>query len=482
MCAVGAGARASRVPVRGTGRRATVLRCVGPMLGLGFAATLGLAFGVALACAMGAGGGRPGGMRQFGRGGEVVEPDPPPASERRNSRREGLPGGSAVRERGDGGDRHAGRWAERRTTAGGRRSTIGPLIDHHAPGTPVGVRNGNRPTPNGVRSRPASGRPSARVPRFGPHRVGPYDVECVRAPLPEQLADREVGGLGRPVPRRTAPALVEGDAATARRFHDILDELSRGTSVGVAVGEDEKSGGEAMTADVRHLPGRVALGGQLRGQRAAEERTAAIPLAVGAHEHHRFAGVRLPKSAMVSGSRGDEIQPERSSRVGGDGGADPRAARCGVREEEPTPGNAVKIGMASRAADESNAYTSTFRRSFQGPADVRVEVAVRQCLGTPRSGLFDQQPGLGSGRCSGEGFGGFEGRGGACAHEGEPNPERHVRNAGRVARHATTSGGGVSCLRYSGVGHGGRWLRRRPVRPRNRRPLPAGPTAGGRRP
>src|SRR5207244_13561073 len=133
---------------------------------------------------------------------------------------------------------------------------------YHAPATAVGVRNGNGPAADGVPRRTAAGRLSGATPRFGPHRVGPYDVECVRAPLPNQLADREVGRLGRPVPRRAAPALVERDEATSRRFHDLLDELTRGASVGVAVGKDDKCGGEAVPADMRHLPGRAASGGQ----------------------------------------------------------------------------------------------------------------------------------------------------------------------------------------------------------------------------
>lgn len=484
MWAVGAGAGPSDVGVRGNRSMATVLRSMGPMLSLGFAATLGLALGVALARVVETGAGPVDTARSPRRGGDAADPDPPPESERRKRGRAGLPRSNAVRERGDGGDRHTRRWAERRTTAGGRRSTIGPLIDHDSPASPVRVRNGNGPTVNGVRHRPVSGHRSVATPRsgrFGPHRIGPYDVECVRATLPDQLADREVGGLGRPVPRRTAPALVERDETTSRRFHDILDQLSRGASVGVAVGEDEQSGGETVTPDVRHLPRRAALGGQLGGQRAAEERAAAIPLAVGAHKHHRFAGVRLPETEMVSGSRGGEIQPERGSRVGDDGGADPGTAGSGVREEQPTPGGAVKVGMAPGPTDESNAHASTFCRGFQGPADVRVEVAVRQRLGSPWTGLLDQQPGLGGGCCSGERFGRFEGSGSACAHKGEPNPEGHARNAGRTARHATTSGGGLSCLRYSGIGHGGRRLRRRPERPKRRRPTRKAPNEGRRR-
>lgn len=47
--------------------------------------------------------------------------------------------------RSDGGNRHASRWTERRTTAGGRRSTVGPLFDNDPPNATVGVRDGNRP-------------------------------------------------------------------------------------------------------------------------------------------------------------------------------------------------------------------------------------------------------------------------------------------------------------------------------------------------
>lgn len=482
VCAVVGRAGAAGTVVRGTGYRAIGLRAAGLVLGLGCGAALGLALGGVLARAVGANGEPASETRQPKRSGEAAGPEPPRTSARRPSGYERHPGGSPARKSGDGRDRHTRRWTERRTTAGGRRSTIGPLVDYHAPGAAVGVRDGNRPTANGARSRPGNGRLAVGIPRFGPHRVGPYDVECVRAPFPKQFADREVSGLGRSVPRRAAAALVEGDEATTRRFHDILDELSRDATVGVAVGEDEKGGGETVAADVRHLPGNAALGGQAGGQRAAEKRATAIPFAVGAHQDHRFAGVRLPKATMVSGSRGAEIQAERSPHIGDGGGADPGVARRGVREKEPASGSAMKVGVASGTADESNTYASAVCCGFQGPAEVRVEVAVRQRLGTPRPGLFDQKPGPGGGCRSGEGFGGVEGSAGACAHEGEPNPELHARNAGRVERQATTSGGGVCGFRYSGVGHGGRRLRRRPVGARRRRPASAKPPVEQRKP
>lgn len=126
--------------------------------------------------------------------------------------------------RGDGDNGHTRRWTERRTTAGGRRSTIGPLFDGDLPAAAVGVRHGDSPRGGGSRERRATGHRTVGRPRFGPHRVGPYDVECVRPVLPEQLADRQVGGLARPVPRRAATTVVDRDPSVARRFHSLLDE------------------------------------------------------------------------------------------------------------------------------------------------------------------------------------------------------------------------------------------------------------------
>ncbi len=470
---VGAGAAASGAVLRGERSRGAALRAVGPSFGLGLVATLGLALGVALACAVGADRGQSGGMRHSARDGKAMDPDPP-TSEPRKCGQEAPLSGTSVPERGDGRDRHTRRWAERRTTASGRRSTVGPLIDYHPPRSPVGVRNVNGPTANGIRQRPVSRRSPGGTGKFGPHRIGPYDVECVRAPLTDQLSDGEIGSLGRPVPRRSAPALVERDTATAGRFHDVLDQLGRGASVGVAVGENEESGGEAVAADVRDLPGRAAVGGKLGGQWAAEECTAAVPFAVGAHKHHRFAGVRLPEAVMVSVSQGGEVESERGSRVGDGGGADPGTARRGVCEEHAAAGGAVEVGMAARAADEGDAYAGPFCCGFQGPAEVRIEVAVRQRLGSPWSGLLDQQPSPGGCGRSGEGFGRFKGSDSACAHKGEPNPEGDARNAGRVEGNATARGAGVSCLRYSGAGREGRL-------PRGGSRVPSGGRKPGRR-
>src|SRR5205823_306441 len=103
------------------------------------------------------------------------------------------------------------------------------------------------------------------------------------------------------------------------------------------------------------LPGFGSAGGELGGQRSAEERTAAVPLAVGADEDQGLTGVRVPDAAVVPGPQRGEVQPEDVPRVGDGGGADPGAARGGVRDEQPAPGEVVAVGVPSGAPDESDA-------------------------------------------------------------------------------------------------------------------------------
>lgn len=124
----------------------------------------------------------------------------------------------------DGDNRHTRRWTERRTTASGRRSAIGPLFDGDPPGAPVGVRDGNDPGRGGPRTCLSGGRPTVGRLGFRPHRVGPYDVECVRPVLPDQPADSKVSGLARPVPGRAPAAVVANDPSVARRLHGLLDQ------------------------------------------------------------------------------------------------------------------------------------------------------------------------------------------------------------------------------------------------------------------
>ncbi len=471
MWVTGDGAGAWRAAA-GRGRhRTAVLRSVRPMLGLGLAATLGLAAGAALARAV-AGERQPDGTQRCRCMREAGERKMRPASGERQGGREGPARDVGIRDGGDGSDRHSRRWTERRTTAGGRRSTVGPLIDDNVPGPAVGMGDGDDPGGRSRRNRPVTRRRPIAPPRFGPHRVGPYDVECVRPRLTDQLADREVSGLSRAVPGRAAAAVIEPDSAVTRRFHDVLDQLGRGSSVGVAVGQDEKRGGEAVSADMGDFPGCRTTGGELGGQRAAEDGTAAIPLAVRAYKDHRISGVLLPEAVMFAGAQGGEVQPKSRPRVGDGGGADPGTARSGVRDEQPASGNTVAVGVASRPADQRDAYTCPLCGGLQGPADVRVEVAVRQGLRPPRSGLLDEQPGEGCGCRPGDGLGRFTGSGSAGAHKGEPNSDRLTANPGRATEEATTSGGGWSCLRYGGVGHGSRALRRRSGGLQRRRPAP----------
>ncbi|GFE13892.1 hypothetical protein Sgleb_19390 [Streptomyces glebosus] len=81
----------------------------------------------------------------------------------------------------------------------------------------------------------------------------------------------------------------------------------------------------------------------------------------------------------------------------------------------------MAVGVASRPPDKGDAYARPLCRGFKGPADIRIQVTVRQCMGPPGSCLLDEQPGPGRRRGSGERFGRFTGSGGAGTHIGEPN-------------------------------------------------------------
>lgn len=176
-----------------------------------------------------------------------------------------------------------------------------------------------------------------------------------------------------------------------------------------------------MPSDVGDFPGLGPVGGELGGQRAPEQGAAAVPLAVGAHEDQRFTDVRLPEVVVLACPQSLEIQTESRSRVGGGGGADPGASGGGVRQEHPAPGRAVAVGMTPGSADQGDTYARPRGRGLQGPADIRIEVTVRQRLGSPGSRLLDEQPGPGGGRRRGERFGRFTGSGGTGTHIGEPN-------------------------------------------------------------
>lgn len=352
----------------------------------------------------------------------------------------------------DGRHGHTRRWAERRTTARGRRSTVGPLLDRNLPAATVGMcnldgpRRGDSSPSTGIG--PGGGR--ARLPRFGPHRVGPYDVECVRAVLVEQGAEGQVSGLLRSTPSRPAPAVIDRDPAIAGRLNGAPGQMRGGPSVRVAEGKHEKSRREAVAANMRDFPSVDSTVGEFRGERAAEKGAATVPLPVGADQDQRVADVLLPQPTVVSGAQSGEVQSRNGVQIGHRGGAHPGAARGGVRQEQTSTRNSVAVGVPAGPADQCDADARSICGRFQGATDVRVEVAVSQRLGSPRPGLLDEQPGAGGGRRAGNGFGRSTGSGSAGAHKGEPNRRGPNRNA-RPAQVRRPNGRGHTPRRRAGV-------------------------------
>lgn len=195
--------------------------------------------------------------------------------------------GRSAAEVSDGRNGHTRRWAEQRATARGRRSTIGPLFDQHLPHAAVGMGDGDGPRREGLRSGGARGGRRVGPHRFGPHRVGPYDVECVRAVLTQHVPDGEVGGLGLSVPGGAPAAVVERDPAIARRLDGVPDQIGRGTTVGVPVGQHDQGRCEAVATDVGDFPGLGAGAREVGGERASQDGAAPVPFAIRADQDER---------------------------------------------------------------------------------------------------------------------------------------------------------------------------------------------------
>ncbi len=158
-----------------------------------------------------------------------------------------------------------------------------------------------------------------------------------------------------------------------------------------------------MPAQMRHLPHlAVPGGGQLGREGAAQQGAAAVAAAVGAHQGDRAADVGGSEAAVLACAQRGEVQGEQLRRVRHRGPADPAPAggRDGVRHDHLVPGGRQAVRVPAGAADQRDPDAGAAGRGVQRAADLRVQVALAECLGTPRAGLFDQQPG-GGGRGGG---------------------------------------------------------------------------------
>lgn len=216
-----------------------------------------------------------------------------------------------------------------------------------------------------------------------------------------------------------------------------------------------------MTPQMGDLPGAPhPRGGELGGQRTAEERAAAVPLAVGAHEGERVARVgpapqRGVEGAVVAPAERGEVEVQQLPRVMGGGAAQPHASGDGVGRVHLPQGRCAEVRVAPGAADERDAYARVPRGGLQGAAQGRVQVARHQRFGTPGAGLFQEEPGRCRGRGSGNGLVEIPRDGRARTHRGEPNLTcRSATSGGACARpcgYACACGAGRCSLACPGV-------------------------------
>src|SRR3954454_23386680 len=121
--------------------------------------------------------------------------------------------------------------------------------------------------------------------------VRSYDRQLLRRVFAHRCAHGQLGRLAGTFPGGAAAAPLDHDAALLDAVQDFLDGMGLGAAVGIAVRQNEQRRGEPVTTQMGDLPGALdARGGQFRGERAAEERAAAVPLAVGADEREGIAG------------------------------------------------------------------------------------------------------------------------------------------------------------------------------------------------
>ncbi|MBV9444903.1 MAG: DMT family transporter [Streptosporangiaceae bacterium] len=148
------------------------------------------------------------------------------------------------------------------------------------------------------------------------------------------------------------------------------------------VRQDHQVGREPVAADMRGLPGLPRVtGSQFLSERAAEPRTARVPLRVSAHQVHRL-GRRLPGSAVLPPGQRDHVEVRWHVKT-----PQPRsAARRPAREHRAT----AKLSPVSRTTDHLHPHAvldglihhTTQRGGQRGLGGFR----------RPGPGMLDEQP------------------------------------------------------------------------------------------
>ena len=167
-------------------------------------------------------------------------------------------------------------------------------------------------------------------------------------------------------------------------------------------------------------------GGQFGGEGAAEQRAAAVALAVGADEREGVPGVGPPLEHGVEGLRGalaegGEVEVEQLLGIAGRGAVQPDVSGRGVGRVHLPYGRGPEVGVAAGAADQGDPYAGALSGLLQGAAECGVQVAHGERLGTPRARLLEQQPCPRGRRGSRDGLVEVPGDGCAPTHRGEPN-------------------------------------------------------------
>ena len=180
-----------------------------------------------------------------------------------------------------------------------------------------------------------------------------------------------------------------------------------------AGGQHRRRRGEAVAAEVVRLPD--PPGGQLGeglDDRTAEQGTAFVALAVGADQERRAVDRGQRGQRGDDGSRVAVGQtPSRSSASAARRGrrCARRAARCGRAPcRRRTPAVRPVLGRRRRrrcragGADQAEPDVGLLRRVIDPRAEVGVQLTLGRRLGTPRAGLFDDEPAGGDDRRTGD--------------------------------------------------------------------------------
>ena len=208
--------------------------------------------------------------------------------------------------------------------------------------------------------------------------------DIVDAGQPGLPADRLLRRLHRERVAGAAAIVLEGDAAAKVVVQDPAHGFPVDAPVVEALRQADEVAGEAIAADVGHLPGPVGveLVPERLVERAAVARAAGVVLAVRADEEERVSTRQLAEKSPVGRRRADLVG-SNSERVS--------ASSLGPRAEEA---NATNSGGAAigPADEEEPAVPDRGNLVAEVLLDLVGEPAAGQRVPRPETSVLDQEP------------------------------------------------------------------------------------------